>query len=499
SVAAAHDAHLLCVRDPLTDNPVFTVEQIGVHRAGPLAITGVQVLLAVSGGSAKVGLQNGIAAVGQPLRVGIVSPEIAAPRTSVGKYDHGQLFGFFVRGRGQVTVDGHSVASFIFNRPHLRQLELFQRGTIAEEHGGLFGSAVVEVVVDGSVIALVGDNPLIVGEVAADVADVGVADLFESSEIGGDVIADGLEISARAQEDHGFQLAGFRMSHGEGHVVLRVFGDDGALAGGQVERKQAGSVGIDRADDEQRFVVGAEVVDIAQGLVGAPLDEFAPGRIGVVADAADGAAVGSIDLGGAHDEIVIGLPAGNVAGVLRIEGDLAGRQVRAVDVKDVGIALVELDERAIGKGGFEADHLGANFFVRSEVARLFGGKGGLIDAPVFVTILILRVEDVLRVVLPEEIADAALAVIGNDTVVGFAEGSNPDVEHTLIGGEVGKHGTVGRDFGRSALRVAEEDVSRNQRRGGLGKSRGTQTEAEDKNRQRARYAHKHFPHGTNCT
>ena len=59
------------------------VDQVVVHLQAPLAVAGVEELLAVSGGAAVVHLEHRVAAVGEPLRVGAVTPCVARPRAAV--------------------------------------------------------------------------------------------------------------------------------------------------------------------------------------------------------------------------------------------------------------------------------------------------------------------------------------------------------------------------------------------------------------------------------
>jgi len=63
---------------------------------------------------------------------------------------------------------------------------------------------------------------------------------------------------------------------------------------------------------------------------------------------------------------------------------------------------------------------------------------------------------------PYKIADAALAIVGNDVIVGFAQRANPDVQHALIGREIGQHHAIGRDLRRATLGITKQDASRNE-------------------------------------
>ena len=91
AVAAAHDRHLLRVGVALLDGPVDGVDQVVVHLAGPLAVAGVEELLAEAGRAAEVHLQHRVAAVGQPLRLRVVAPAVARPRPAVDQQHHRQV------------------------------------------------------------------------------------------------------------------------------------------------------------------------------------------------------------------------------------------------------------------------------------------------------------------------------------------------------------------------------------------------------------------------
>ena len=59
----------------------------------PLAVAGVEELLAVAGGAAEVRHQHGVAAIGEELRQGVVAPDIARPRTAVRDHQRRQALG----------------------------------------------------------------------------------------------------------------------------------------------------------------------------------------------------------------------------------------------------------------------------------------------------------------------------------------------------------------------------------------------------------------------
>jgi hypothetical protein len=105
------------------------------------------------------------------------------------------------------------------------------------------------------------------------------------------------------------------------------------------------------------------------------------------------------------------------------------------------------------------------FFERGEILGLLAGQVGLVDMPVLVAIFILSVKDVFGIVLPHEVADAALAVVGNNAVVRLAQRAHPHIQDALIGGKIGQQGAVSGNLWRATLRIAEKSASRD--KGGL--------------------------------
>ena len=91
----------------------------------------------------------------------------------------------------------------------------------------------------------------------------------------------------------------------------------------------------------------------------------------------------------------------------------------------------------------ERHDIGLRLLKRSQILRLLGRNIRLINAPVLVAVLILPVENALRIVLPNKIADTALAIIGDHAVVRLAQRAHPDIQNALIRGKIGEHGPVG--------------------------------------------------------
>ena len=121
AVGAADDRDLLRVGDALLDRPVDGVDQVVVHLPAPLPVAGVQELLAEAGRAAEVDLEHRVAAVGQPLRLGVEAPAVARPRTAVDEQHHRQA----LRRRRRRAASGsrcsvQAVARLDDDRLHLR-------------------------------------------------------------------------------------------------------------------------------------------------------------------------------------------------------------------------------------------------------------------------------------------------------------------------------------------------------------------------------------------
>jgi hypothetical protein len=102
--------------------------------------------------------------------------------------------------------------------------------------------------------------------------------------------------------------------------------------------------------------------------------------------------------------------------------------------------------------------------VRCEVAHPSGGEINAVEVPVLVAVGVLEVEEDLVVLGPGVLADAALLVGGDDPVVVPADRLDPDLQDVLpVRRDPGEAPAVGRELGRDLLRVAEKDLSRNQR------------------------------------
>src|SRR5262249_49172159 len=145
--------------------------------AGPLAVAGVQILFAVTRGASIVDLQNRIPAVGEPLRLGVVAPDVARPRAPVNIEDKRHLLALAARWVRQISMDGKTILGGERNRLHLGELVLLERGLIGEERRGLLGRAIPRIPPHWAVIDVKRDDPRLVGQIAAADANVAIAHL----------------------------------------------------------------------------------------------------------------------------------------------------------------------------------------------------------------------------------------------------------------------------------------------------------------------------------
>ena len=249
-----------------------------------------------------------------------------------------------------------------------------------------------------------------------------------------------------------------------GHVGLRVGGQRLLHAGPRVEAAQLGRVGADAAQQIELAVVAGEAGHAGgEHVLGAPLrqlDELA-GRAGPVHQ--HGAAVGRQHLGPANAQAMVGDPADGADVVLGHQRPLAGPEVDLVHVVQLRVAVVEADQDLVGVRALDRDDLRLHLLERGQVARLAAGGRHRVHVPVLVAALVLDVDDVLAVLGPEVLADAAQLVGGDDRVILLADGLDEDVEHALVRRQVGQPLAVGRQPGRGLDRVAEQHLARDER------------------------------------
>ena len=165
AVGAAVDRDPVGVGVALLGDPGDGVEQVVVHARAPLAVAGVQEVLAVARRAAVVHLHAQVAAVGEPLRVGCEAPLVARPRAAVHEEHRRSARAVGARREREVAVHLQAVAGGEAERLHRRE-RVLRRGRACARRGTL---AVPLRAVEG----VVGHRPVVGGE-ADDPDPVGV-------------------------------------------------------------------------------------------------------------------------------------------------------------------------------------------------------------------------------------------------------------------------------------------------------------------------------------
>jgi hypothetical protein len=134
-------------------------------------------------------------------------------------------------------------------------------------------------------------------------------------------------------------------------------------------------------------------------------------------------------------------------------------------VEGLAVPQVQRDQDLVGEGGIGGHDVGAHALERRVVAHVAAREVHAVGVPVLVAVGVLEVDDRLVVLSPEEAADPALLVGGHHLVVRAPDRLDPDLEDVLrVRGDPGQPFPVGRDLGRHLLRVAEQDLARDERR-----------------------------------
>ena len=109
TVGTPVDRHTVGIRGAALDGPPHRVHEIVVHLAAPLAVACVQELLPVTAGPTEVDLKTGVSAVREPLRLGVVAPHVAVPRTAMDVEHHRQVCAGAAGRNGEIAVDREAV------------------------------------------------------------------------------------------------------------------------------------------------------------------------------------------------------------------------------------------------------------------------------------------------------------------------------------------------------------------------------------------------------
>ena len=133
AVGTAVYPHPVAVHPPGLDDVADRVGEVVLHLRAPRLVSRVEESLAVAGGSAVVDLHAQVAAVGQPLRFGVVAPVVAYPRPAVDHEHRRQARALHPGREGEVAVHREPVAGAVGEGLHRRQLVLGQRLPVREQ------------------------------------------------------------------------------------------------------------------------------------------------------------------------------------------------------------------------------------------------------------------------------------------------------------------------------------------------------------------------------
>ncbi len=431
-----------------------------MHGAAPLLVAGVPESLAVPDGSTEVHLHADVAAVGEPLRLGVVAPGVARPGTAV-HVEHGRQAGpGHLRRKGHVAVDGEPVPGGERERLHRRERVVVQRGHVREQERQLPGVPVVDVVVGGPVRGDVGDQPPAVGAYRAGDADLAAQPRPQRVDLGAER---GVEVHpplAVGEKDHGLRLQGLGIRDDLGEVVVRVLGQDGLPPRRQVHPEQPGRVRADAGGQIGDGPVAAEAEDAGGGdVLGSDLQPRLV-RAGVgVAEQRDAAAVVGHGEPAADPQVAVDEP-GRVA---RVGLDLlqrSGGEVVPVDVVQLGVVRVEPDQHGRRVPAVVREHHGVHVRTGCDQLRFAAGEVERVEPPVLVALGVLQVHQG-AVVMAEGVRPyPAVAVVGHRPRLGWpVRRADPHVEHPVLGGHEAELRAVGRQRRAHPLGVAEQDVT----------------------------------------
>lgn len=238
----------------------------------------------------------------------------------------------------------------------------FQGGEMAEQVLGTGGPAVIgpmeQPVSGGCVVGVVLDEPVPVGAVAAEDADVAGGGGPERGEVGGEGRVEKFDVVAGAPDEDELGLAGDGMDADALDVVFRVLVQDLRLAGHGVDAQEPGGVGALGGEQEQSATAGDEAErPQRRGVFGAGPVQLAPRRGLVVPYEKGGGAVRVRPQRAPYPQPVVGDPPAEPL-VPRGEFELPGHGVEPVGVVHGRVAQVEPDEQPVGPARVERDDPG---------------------------------------------------------------------------------------------------------------------------------------------
>jgi hypothetical protein len=212
AVRPAEDADALAVDPSLVDHVRHRVEQVVVHRAGPLLVARVEEGLAIAGRAAVVDLHADVAAVREPLREIAVAPGVAHPRPAVHEEHRRQVRARHVDREGDVAVHRQAVPGGERERLHRRERVTVESCVVNEQEVGVAGRPVVDGVAHGAVARRDRHDPTPVAPLGAVDLELAVPEPLQSLDVARDLVVEDDDLLARLGEDDGLRLACLRMT-----------------------------------------------------------------------------------------------------------------------------------------------------------------------------------------------------------------------------------------------------------------------------------------------
>src|SRR5918997_1671254 len=312
AVGAAVDGDPLGVGDTPLDGPPYGVHEVVVHFAAPLPVAGIKEIFAVA-------------------------------RRAVDVQDHRQVLGLGPRGQRQVALHLEPVAGGEGDGLHLRQRVVGEVGPRVEEVLAPLRPPVVGVVRGAAVVGVHGDEPVLVGPVAAGDGEVPPAEVLEGPEVLADGVVEYDPLRPRPLDPRGLDRVGLRVDDHPRDVVARILDQNLRLPTRQVHQDEPGRVRAPRVEEVHLARVFGEADGAArEGVLLVPRDEGLPAL--ALPQQELGAAIRGGRHGGADLEIPVSDPADDVAGVLGDEVEVAGGEGEAGGGVEAGIFAGEGDE-----------------------------------------------------------------------------------------------------------------------------------------------------------
>ena len=473
TVAAAHDREPIRIGPALIDRPLRDVVHVVLHRLVPLAIARIEELLAEAGRAAEVDVQDGVAAIGEPLVIRVEAPAVAGPRSAVHHDDQRHpLAGLPVVRQRVVRRKHETIASRNLDRLHLHERKTFQTRPVAEEVATSLLVAVPEPVLHRTVIDEVRHDPATIVARAVDDLDLAIDERGELLEIGTHRFVENRPRLPQPVRRDGLRLLGDRVDHDVGDVAVVAREDRLAIeraVGIRSHRHEPGLVaaaGIDAPHDAAALVEA----DGAGGhrVLEPDLVELAPFALGTVAIVALGAAHRRHSRADPDVPVVIRHHPDEALVVLEDRRRLAGAGVEADDVHVLRITRIGLDEDLIGAITTGRKDPGLDAAARREVRGVAGRQIHRVDVRVLVARPVLRIQDLIVVPRPAVASDGPLGRLRDRHRLTAIDGHHPDVHDAVERCEIRDPRAVGRDLHPRAVRIAEERLTRDERHVGDG-------------------------------